>query len=230
MSAPGLSRAIVPVIVAAALFVSLGLAVSVVPMLHADPVSVQIALKVTLAVAALAVGLMGGLSFAQMGVKRGRGKWLGLALLALLLGAIVGAAMVYFQLPRNPMLEAFSPLQFLLVIVGLSSISEEILCRGYLQGALEKALGETRLFALPVPVLVSALFFATMHLGLARMVAPITLGVTLAFTATLGLAAAFARQQSGGLLAPIVIHALGNVGGVIGAAVVSIILHVLVRV
>lgn len=208
-------RAILAVFIAAAIF--LGSARGVQALALSSAVQSQVALKLALIAASIVAGLILRRSLADMGFRRGeKARWGLLALGAVILGALTTAAIIGFQLPPNPMMREFSPLAFLLVIVLLSSISEEVLCRGFLQAELERGLSGA------APVLISGLFFGAMHLTLAPTVALPTFLVTLAFVTSLGLLAALARARTKGLLAPIAVHMLGNVGGMIGAIAFTI--------
>jgi membrane protease YdiL (CAAX protease family) len=208
-------RAVLAVAVAAAIFFGCAFAVEAFGLPTA--VHEQIALKLALIAAAIAAGVASRRSLADLGFRRGeKAPWAMLGFGAVIIGAATSATIIGLHLPPNPMLADFSPLAFLLVIVLLSSISEEVLCRGYLQAELERALRGA------APVLISGLFFGAMHLTLARTLVLPTFLVTLTFVTLLGLLAATARARTHGLVAPIVVHMLGNVGGMIGAILVTV--------
>jgi membrane protease YdiL (CAAX protease family) len=203
--------------VAIAAGVFLGCALGVQALALPSAVQEQVVLKFALIVIAIAVGLISGRSLADMGLRRGeKARWGLLALGAVVIGALTAVVILGLNLPPNPMMSDFNPLAFLLVIVLLSSVSEEVLCRGYLQAELERTLSGA------APILISGLFFGAMHLTLAQTVALPTFLVTLVFVTLLGLLAAMARARTKGLLAPIVVHMLGNVGGMIGGIAVTI--------
>jgi membrane protease YdiL (CAAX protease family) len=95
-----------------------------------------------------------------------------------------------------------------------ASISEELLTRGLLQTLLS---GNSRVGAgaprkLSMPVIVSALFFGAMHLGLVKLMGPAAVPVIL-LAVFLGLVAARYRERTGSLLPAIIVHALFNIGG-----------------
>lgn len=114
-------------------------------------------------------------------------------------------------------IEAFSFIQIVIFIWIYASICEEVLTRGLIQGYLTPLTkyGFT-LFKLPItlPVLVSALFFATMHIML------LTTGMGSAavfniifFAFILGIIAGYYREKTGSLIPAIIVHMLFNVGG-----------------
>jgi membrane protease YdiL (CAAX protease family) len=92
----------------------------------------------------------------------------------------------------------------------VSSVSEEIFCRGWFQASTEGGAGLSAL-------LPSAILFGAMHLVL--LVARVDIGSTtviVAATSLLGLLAAWARAGSGSLYPAIAAHLAFNVGGVLG--------------
>lgn len=189
-----------------------------------DPVDNQIVLKLLILFGAIAVGLIFGRSLAELGFGQPRkARVWHLVLGGLVAGAITSGVILHFGLPKNPVIASFGLPAFIIVIVGLSSVSEEILCRGLLQADLERAFApEARFLGLSAPVWVSGLFFGAMHMGLFRAVAAETVFATLAFTTTVGLLAARAREKTGGLGAPIAVHVFGNLGGIAGGIIYMI--------
>jgi membrane protease YdiL (CAAX protease family) len=65
-----------------------------------------------------------------------------------------------------------------------------------------------------MPVLVSALFFGSMHIVLVKSMGPAAVPVIL-MAVFLGLIAARYRERTGSLLPAIIVHALFNIGGML---------------
>lgn len=211
-------KVVLAVLKAAIVFYGVAYAVG---MLHLGPVDQQIYLKGGIMVAAVIVGLLFGLSFSELGfgTPRKARVW-HLVLGSVIAGMIATGTILHFDLPKNPVVATYGLPAFLIIIVGLSSLSEEILTRGLLQADLERAFDpDVKLLGLSGPVWVSGLFFGSMHAGLFRLVAAETVFVTLAFTTVVGLLAARAREKTGGLGAPIAVHVFGNIGGILGGIV-----------
>lgn len=98
-----------------------------------------------------------------------------------------------------------------------ASFSEEILTRGLIQSFLAPlapyglSISSVRI---SIPVIVSALFFGLMHLGLLTTgmeLLPVLIIVL--FAAVLGVFAGYYREKTGSLLPAIIIHTFGNIGG-----------------
>ena len=126
-------------------------------------------------------------------------------------------------------MEDFTLLQIILFVWIFASVSEELLTRGLLQGFL-RPLEKYRLmifkFYMSVPVLVAALFFGFMHLGLLTMGAsgPAVFVIVLS-AIILGVIAGYYREKTGSIVPAIVIHMLfnicGTLMGLLGEAVKS---------
>ena len=104
--------------------------------------------------------------------------------------------------------------QMILFVWFYASVSEEALTRGLLQtllsrGAEAGALPSRRL---TMPVLLSGLFFGSMHLVLVKSMGPAAVPVIL-LVVFLGLVAARYRERTGSLLPAVIVHALFNIGG-----------------
>lgn len=97
-----------------------------------------------------------------------------------------------------------------------SSLAETVLTRGLLQSYLTP-LGHLKvtLASIPIslPVLVSALFFSAMHLGLLRKFTPSFVVAILFDTLIVGLVAAHYREKSGSLVPAVLAHMMGNIIG-----------------
>ncbi len=110
----------------------------------------------------------------------------------------------------------FTKLQMVVFVWVYASISEEILTRGLLQTLLSRnakvAAAAPR--RLSMPVLLSGLFFGSMHIGLVKSMGPAAVPVIL-LAVFLGLVAARYREKTGSLLPAIIVHALFNIGGML---------------
>jgi len=97
-----------------------------------------------------------------------------------------------------------------------ASISEETLTRGLLQTLLSRnaQVGAAAPRRLSMPVLVSGLFFGSMHIVLVKSMGLAAVPVIL-LAVFLGLVAARYRERTGSLLPAIIIHALFNIGGML---------------
>jgi len=117
--------------------------------------------------------------------------------------------------------------QMVLLVWLFASVAEEILVRGYVQSYLEPLIKRGfSLFRwrLSTPVIISALFFAAMHLILLTRGTPfLMVYVIVVFTFCLGLVAAYQRERTGSVLPAIAAHISFNVGGVIGGMVYILI-------
>ena len=106
--------------------------------------------------------------------------------------------------------------QLIVFIWVYASISEETLTRGLLQTLLSvnARVGAAAPRRPSMPVLVSGLFFGSMHIMLVKSMGPAALPVIL-LAVFLGLVAARYRERTGSLLPAIIIHALFNIGGML---------------
>ena len=95
----------------------------------------------------------------------------------------------------HPLLSQLSPLEIFIYVFILASISEELLFRGYLLNALiildKKYFGKLNL-----SIFISALAFATLHLGLLKVGAtPKFVAVIFVFTLNIGLLAGYFQKK-----------------------------------
>ena len=112
-----------------------------------------------------------------------------------------------------------SPIAVILTVWVYASICEEIFTRGLLQSWLSPLAGHhIRLgrWALSVPVLTAALFFAAMHFVLWPKLGPVAL-VVVFLCAILGLIAGYYREKTGSLIPAILIHSFFDIGGTLPA-------------
>ena len=111
-------------------------------------------------------------------------------------------------LPKNESL-----LEMILTIWIWSSICEEVLVRGLMQSFMNN-LKNIKLFKLSLPVIISGLFFGSIHLSLLSGNMGIWYVCFIVFNTTIiGLLTAFYREKSESLISPILIHILANVIG-----------------
>jgi membrane protease YdiL (CAAX protease family) len=124
-------------------------------------------------------------------------------------------------------MQGLSFLQIVLLVWLLASVAEEVLVRGYVQSYMAPLSGRGfSVFRLriSVPVIVSALFFAAMHLVLlASGTSFLTTYIVIVFAFALGLVAAYQRERTGSVLPPIAAHISFNVGGVLGGVIYVIV-------
>ena len=106
-----------------------------------------------------------------------------------------------------------------------ASVCEEILARGLIQGFLEqlKMYGfSVAGVRISLPVLIGALFFGLMHAALLTTGADLhSVLMYVVFAALLGLVAGYQREQTGSIIAAIIVHASGNVGGTVAEMVLN---------
>ncbi|MBZ5500171.1 MAG: CPBP family intramembrane metalloprotease [Acidobacteriia bacterium] len=106
--------------------------------------------------------------------------------------------------------------QMVVFIWVCASIGEETLTRGLLQTLLSRnaRVGAEAHRRLSMPVLVSGLFFGSMHIVLVKLMGPAAVPVIL-LAVFLGLVAARYRERTRSLLPAIIVHALFNIGGML---------------
>ncbi len=110
----------------------------------------------------------------------------------------------------------FTKPQLIVFVWVYASICEETLTRGLLQTLLSRnaKVGAAVPHGLSMPVLVSGLFFGSMHIMLVKFMGLAAIPVIL-LAVFLGLVAARYRERTGSLLPAIIIHALFNIGGML---------------
>jgi membrane protease YdiL (CAAX protease family) len=165
----------------------------------------------------------------EFGFRIGRSTWIDW-LIGVGLGGLSGAlaTAAIFLSPAQGM--AFLQDQaFWQVMVGIwlvSSIAEEILCRGLIQTWMTTG-GTFRIarLALSERVIASGLLFGAMHLSIIFHGADaLTVCFIIAFTTSLGLITAYYRDKTDSLLLPVVIHIAGNVGALVGGLITAILI------
>ena len=135
-----------------------------------------------------------------------------------MIAMMVASTVMIFAGLRHPLAAQMNFLQVVLVIWGLSSFSEEVYVRGLVQSWIaDRDDGSGNHSFLEPPVVASALLFAAMHVTL--MWSPIGLKgglVIVLATLCLGFGCALLRAQTKSLWPAIACHVLGNVAGVPG--------------
>lgn len=148
---------------------------------------------------------------------------------ALVFGIVITGLGELVPMAGLELMEDFTLLQIIILAWIFASVSEELLTRGLLQGFLSPLdkYGLTIFgFYMSVPVLIAALFFGLMHLGLLTMGASGSAVFVIALSGIiLGVIAGYYREKTGSIVPAIVIHMLfnicGTVMGLLGEAVKS---------
>ncbi len=198
----------------------------VAPMAAEHPWIGQAALKLGLILIVLALARWQGMSWESLGVRRSVRKagiraWgAGLAL-----GTVISiAALATGSTGLAAIVGRFSFPQLVVWVWIVSSVSEELLCRGWFQAQLgRRAAGEDASTRFREVVLPSAVLFGSLHLTLfwaGTGLATAALMVTA--TTLLGLICAAARERTGSLFPAIGAHVLFNVGGFVGGIIYTI--------
>jgi len=158
-----------------------------------------------------------------------RGTGIGQLIAPVALGALVSIGffimniivVVIAGLPSGPAsgpIADKSLLNFIIAVVILASVCEEIFTRGLVQGFLSPLKESSfRLFGLfSLPVTITGLLFGLGHLCLLRTMEPRTVIMIVISASALGLIAGHYRQKTGSLLPAIAVHMTFNiVSGVI---------------
>lgn len=145
----------------------------------------------------------------------------------LVLGAMASFANLASRAGGMSPLKGLSFMQIVLLVWILASVAEEILVRGYVQSYLASLMNRGfTVFRLRIslPVILSAVFFAAMHLILLTTgTSFLTTYIAVVFAFFLGLIAAYQRERTGSILPAITAHVSFNVGAVIGGAIYVIL-------
>ena len=141
---------------------------------------------------------------------------IGITLLSMIVGGIVFMGILNNIFPTGNSAgfpESNTFLERVLTVWIWSSICEEVLFRGLIQGFIQK-FSSKKFLRLSFPVIFSGLAFGAMHLSL------ISAGMgqwfvcfVLVFTSTIGILAAYYREKSDSIIPAIYIHIMGNVAG-----------------
>ena len=138
-------------------------------------------------------------------------------ILAFLAGAISTLLGSLLHLEAPQVLGDMTFIQVIVSIWIMASIYEELVVRGFIQGALE-LIGRDkinfRIRILSFPVIISGLFFGLSHLALLTVgAAPLFVIIVVVFAVIVGLLAAYYREKTGSLIPAILIHMVANIAG-----------------
>ena len=157
---------------------------------------------------------------AQGNLMIGQALMVGLVI-AVAMPLIVSLVMIVGGLDSmRPFIDFPSVLHYVFIGLIFASVTEEIVFRGLVQSYLSVHIsGSLVLFKWQItfPALIGATFFALGHLSLLTLglavpqVAAIVLGAFI-----LGITAGYLRDETGSLVAPIIIHMLCNAPGILG--------------
>jgi membrane protease YdiL (CAAX protease family) len=122
----------------------------------------------------------------------------------------------------------FSLVQIVIFVWLYASISEEFLTRGLVQGFLSPLIKyriKISKFHISLPILVSALFFGAMHLGLLAMNEDkFTVFIVVLLATFLGIIAGYFREVTGSIIPAVVVHMLFNIWGTVIGAIEKLII------
>ncbi|OQX93014.1 MAG: hypothetical protein B6D58_00175 [candidate division Zixibacteria bacterium 4484_95] len=142
-----------------------------------------------------------------------------IVLLSLVIGII--GTLIQSCIPREEtafsFLGDYSFIQIMIFVWIYASICEEVLTRGLIQGCLEpltKFGFSVFKLHISLPVLISALFFAFMHIMLLTTgMGNATVFIIVLFAFILGIIAGYYRQKTESLIPAIIVHMFFNIGG-----------------
>ena len=140
---------------------------------------------------------------------------IGIMIASMIIGGIlfVGILRNYFPSENNKIFPNQSIIQMILTVWIWSSITEEFLSRGLVQGFMNH-LKEKKFLGLSISVIFSGLFFGAIHLSLLKSgMAYWFIGMIVSNATVIGLVAAYYREKSESILPAIYIHILANVVG-----------------
>ena len=137
---------------------------------------------------------------------------LGFGFITILVGTISGAKGI-------KVFEELSFIQIIFVVWIFASLSEEVFFRGLIQTYLSPLIKYRINFCkktFSLPVLLSAFFFAAMHLPMLAVAEDIlTVIIVVGFGFFVGLTAAYYREKSGSLIPALLLHTFANIGAYI---------------
>jgi len=139
----------------------------------------------------------------------------GILIASMIVGGILFGGIIrnYFPTDNDQVFPNQSILQMILTVWIWSSFTEEILSRGLVQGFMNH-LKDKKFLGLSISVIVSGLFFGSLHLGLLKGgMAYWFVGMIVTNATVVGLLAAYYREKSDSVLPAIYIHILSNVVG-----------------
>lgn len=144
-------------------------------------------------------------------------RWTPMIIQGLAAGAVFAVMLNVIPVSSNALLPDYSFAQTVIFVWLYASISEEVLTRGLIQGFLTPLTKYgISIYGLRIslPILVGALFFGLMHLGLLTTGVDLLPVMILVASATvLGVIAGYHCEQTGSLIPAIIVHMFGNIGG-----------------
>jgi membrane protease YdiL (CAAX protease family) len=178
-------------------------------------------------IVALAALIASGRPLAAFGFRRAGRTDRHFAPWGLLLGAVSTVIMLAFALPgMRSRLAGYGFAGVVLWIWLVSSVVEEIFCRGWFQSLVAGPDGADPRAA-RAAVIWSAGLFGSMHLSLLFAGVDIaSVALTVVSVTALGYVCALARARTGSLLPAIVTHVAFNAGGFVGGALYAIVFRV----
>ncbi|KAA3611017.1 MAG: CPBP family intramembrane metalloprotease [Calditrichaeota bacterium] len=189
----------------------------------------QFVLKSILVVlSVLAIIFIGKSTLSAYGFRKGENvKWLSVFFTGAGLGALATVLILATPAKGVPELKNYGIIQLILLVWFYSSITEEILTRGFVQGFLEPLKTQTISFAgktISIPVFTGALLFSLLHLSLFFKGADIyTAVIIIFFTFLLGLLAGTNREKYKSIYPAIVTHIAFNIGGLFAGIIFNIL-------
>lgn len=203
--------------------VASGLGAAVRVLASGGPDLAQPALKLLLLLLSMVAARAMKLGWRDLGFRRPQtARWLKAVAGGLALGSVATLGMrLSGTAGLGRLLQGYSFLQLVAVIWILSSVSEEVLLRGWFQAA---TLGGDQARVSMEQLLPSAVLFGTLHVGLLFVgVDALTVALLLPPLLALGLLTAWLRARTGSLYPAIAAHVAFNVGGVLGGMVYVIL-------
>jgi len=190
----------------------------------AHPTAPHFLVKTVLLGFTLVAVRVSGHGWRHFGFQRATGvHWARAVGLGALLGGAATVCIIATPAQGMPQLKSFGLVGLIVSVWFYSSVTEELFVRGWLQSSLESAghgNGERR----ALPVLLSGLFFGSLHLSLVPAGADwMTVVILVAATTLLGFQTARLRQRHGSLLPAIAAHVAFNVGGLAAGILINVI-------
>lgn len=140
----------------------------------------------------------------------------GIILAAQIIGAVLFMGILNHIFPTGNSTgfpETKSLLERILTVWIWSSLCEEVLVRGFVQSFIQH-LKHLKLFRLSLPVIISGLFFGTIHLSLFKAGMGLWFVLFIVFNTTIiGLTAAYYREKTDSLIPAFWAHFIANVVG-----------------
>jgi membrane protease YdiL (CAAX protease family) len=186
----------------------------------------QISMKLALAIMSLLIAVYGfklplsEFSFTKPKNRKASRKFI---VYAFLLGMLATACVLMLHLPAIPLLKELGFVQYIIAVWFFSSICEEVFARGLVQGVAAKYNAVTDPNKLSMPVLIGAVVFSLIHLGIYILGGSLaTTIVIMLATFCLGIFCGLAKQKAN-MGAAILTHISFNVGGFVGGIIINII-------